>query len=305
MRRTLFRTCMVLFIVLLMGCGAELINRLLGGSPATFLYSGAFRDRQTDWDVTYGITPRSFRVTCGTHSVATAQRTVAVMGDSFVFGQGIQDCQDLSSHLQIMFPHSRFVNYGIIGIGMDEYEMIVRDMIEPNVTDIILIFYGNDIAEINDSKKSSFGKLADISSAFALLRKVKRILTIRDFTAETANNQTALTAEMATDKTSIFNNVASVLHANSDYFINTVEPPEENLRQFRNRFARLIGRMSAIVPRERIWIAEAPEATTVSETTRNFVRNLGGALPTFGRPGSGYDAVKSLANEQAVHFIDL
>jgi hypothetical protein len=226
--------------------------------------------------------------------VAAAQRTVAVIGDSFVFGQGIQDCQDLSSHLQIMFPHSRFVNYGIIGIGMDEYEMIVRDMIEPNVTDIILIFYGNDIGEINESKKSLFGKLADMSSAFSLLRKVKRILTIRPFTAE-----------LATDKASVFNNVASVLYADSDYFIKIVEPTEEKLQQFRNRFARLIARMSAIVPRERIWIAEAPEATTVSETTRKFVRNLGGALPTFGRPGSGYDAVKSLANEQAVHFIDL
>jgi hypothetical protein len=293
MRHVLFALLMLLITLILLCCGAEAITRVFGGRPATFLYSGSFRDRQTDWDVTYGETVDNLRVTCGIPT-PTPTRKFAVIGDSFAFGQGVADCQDWISQLQAIYPGARFVNYGIIGIGLDEYEMIARDMIPPDVTDIIMLFYGNDISEINDDKSVS-GKLADVSSAFALLRRIKRTLSIKLFTANAKINETP----------PIFNNVQAILQGNSDYFLNVAQPPDKDLVQFQKRFSRLMGRFVALVPRDRIWIAEAPEATTISEQSRKFERNLGGALPIFGKPGSGYEEIRRLATTEKVHFIDL
>lgn len=278
MRRSLFRIILLLATLVLVSFATEAITRILGGSPATFLYSGSFRDQQTDWDVTYGVTADNLRTTCATSSLVKATRKFAVIGDSFVFGQGVQDCQNWTSQLQAVYPNARFVNYGIIGIGMDEYEMIARDMIPPDVTDIIMLFYGNDITEINDDK-SILGRLADVSSAFSLLRRVKRILSVKAFIANAKMLKTPLA----------FNNVEAVLQMNSDYFLNLVQPPDRNLSQFRHRFDRLIQRFSTIVPKDKIWIAEAPDATAVSEQSRKFVQSQGGELPTFGKPGAGYD----------------
>ena len=138
-----------------------------------------------------------------------ATRKFAVIGDSFVFGQESEDCEDLTSRLQAIFPTARFVNYGIIGIGMDEYRMIARDMIPSDVTDLIMLFYGNDITEINDNK-SFFGRLADVSSAFSLLRKIKRILSAKTFTANVEMHITS----------PALNNVEALLQVNRDYFLN-------------------------------------------------------------------------------------
>src|SRR5262249_8133645 len=148
--------------------------------------SGSFRDRQTDWDVTYGVTADNLRVTCGISSAPTPTRKFAVIGDSFAFGEGVSDCQDWTSQLQLTYPSARFVTYGIPGIGMDEYEMIARDMIPPDVTDIIMLFYGNDITEIYE--KSFFGKLADVSSAIALLRRIRRSIIIKQLIANAKIN---------------------------------------------------------------------------------------------------------------------
>jgi hypothetical protein len=285
---------MLLITLVVAGCFAEATTRIFEGGPATFLYSGSFRDRQTDWDVTYGVTADNLRITCGSNSSVATGRKFAVIGDSFVFGQGVQDCQDFTSRSQTMFPTARFVNYGVIGIGMDEYRMIARDMIPSDTTDIIMVFYGNDISEIHDSK-SLLGNLADVSSTFSLVRKVKRVLAVNSFTtnADIDKNSPAL------------NNVEAVLQINSDYFLNVAQPPDKTLTQFRHRFGRLVTRFSATVRRDRIWIAEAPEATTVSQQSRRFVQSFGGALPPFGVQGSGYTEIRGLASKEGVHFIDL
>ena len=294
MRHSLFVVSMLLITLILLSCGAEAITRLIGGRPATFLYSGSFREGTTDWDVTYGVTADNLRVTCGISSTPTPTRTFAVIGDSFAFGVGVADCQDLTSQLQLIYPRARFVNYGTPGIGMDEYEMIARDMIPPDVTDIIMLFYGNDITEINDDRPL-FGKLADLSSAMALLRRIKRALSIKLYIVNAKINESL----------PVFNNVQALARANSDYFLNVAQPPEKDLAKFRTRFNRLMRRFIAAVPRDRIWIAEAPEATTISKQSRDFELGLGMALPILGTPGSGYEEIRRLASAEKVHFIDL
>ena len=64
-RLNLFRFTAIAIATGIIFSAAELLTRFLGGAPATFLYSGSFRDRQTDYDVIYGVTDSSLRVTCG------------------------------------------------------------------------------------------------------------------------------------------------------------------------------------------------------------------------------------------------
>jgi hypothetical protein len=292
MELRLFHLMMFLLAGVLVGASIELVTRLIGGRPATFLYTGSFRDRQTDWDVTYGITPTNQRVTCGVdQQQVLALRRVAVIGDSFVFGQGIPDCYDLTSRLQTMNTEFKFINYGVIGIGFSEYEMIVRDMIEPDVTDILLILYGNDVLEIDDSLSE---RLSRVSSAFSFIVKLNHLITAKYFTDQ-----------MLLNRTPVFNNIASVLEVNPEYFRGVAEPADGELRKLRTRLPELIRHLSALVPPQRIWIAVAPEATTVSETNRTFVQHLGGALPMFGRPGRAYDEISNVTKEEGANFIDL
>jgi hypothetical protein len=154
---------------------AELAARLAVGKPAAFLFSHPFRDRQTDWDVTYGVTANGQRVTCPDPTAGKTTRKFVVIGDSFVFGQGIPDCRDITSRLASFIPDATFVNFGIGGVGIEVYRQVVEDMVGPDVTDAIILLYGNDISE-SFTSKSVLGRLADKSSALALLRKIKRTM---------------------------------------------------------------------------------------------------------------------------------
>ena len=128
----------------------ELLGYLIVGRPAAFLYSGSFNDRQTDYNVTYGVTHNNLRITCSKDLTTQSGRTFAVLGDSFVFGQGVPDCHDVVSNLQDFIKQAVFLNYGIIGVGIDIYQLVTRDLLGPETTDVIIVFYGNDISEVSE-----------------------------------------------------------------------------------------------------------------------------------------------------------
>jgi lysophospholipase L1-like esterase len=293
MRPYLVRLLAIATVVFVAAGACEPFVRLVGGKPVTFLLSGSFRDRQTDWDVTYGVTGENLRVTCG--QAQNARRKFAVIGDSFVFGQGIPDCQDLTSRLGALVPDAKFVNFGIIGVGIETYQLVARDLLGPNFTDVIVLFYGNDISEIVEHK-SFFGTLADSLSTFALIRRIKRGHAVQAALAE---------APAGGADAPPVNNIRSVIANDRDYFLKVAEPGDARLQLFRQQFLLLIVGLERYVPRERIWIAVAPEATTVSDPVRRFVESLGGPLPSFGVPGSGYEQIKALARREGLGFVDL
>jgi hypothetical protein len=280
--------------VVAMACAAEVFTRLVGGRPASFLFSGSFRDRQTDWDVTYGVTTRSLRVSCKERRISSGQRNFAVIGDSFVFGQGVADCEDVVSRLAVEVPDGAFSNYGIIGAGIEVYQLVARDMVGAQTTDAIVLFYGNDISEIVEHQ-SFFGILADSLSTFALVRKLKHALAVQALVGAPRNDEDH----------EVFNNVKSIIASDREYFYKVAEPGERKLKLFETKFSRLIRILAERVSRDRILVAVVPEATTVSKDVRNFVKSLGGMLPAFGIPGSSYDRIGYLSRREGVLFVDL
>ncbi len=285
--------------LLAMACGAELITRLVGGKPAAFLYGGSFRDQQTDWDVTYGVTDGNLRVTCGRSPGARTSRRFAVIGDSFAFGQGVPDCQDVVSRLEASVPNADFVNFGLIGAGMESYRLVARDMVGPQFTDVVIIFYGNDVSEIF-LDRPLFDVLADSLSAFSLMRKMRRVRAVDDFMRNARSRD-----PHGHDDDWSFNNIKSSLQYEPDYFLKVAEPSAGSVWLFERAFPKLIDLLASGRPRRKIWIAVVPEATTVSEDVRRFVAGLRGALPRFGAPGSGYEKIRALSQANGVRFIEL
>jgi hypothetical protein len=194
-------------------------------------------------------------------------------------------------------PDAQFVNFGIIGVGIETYRLVARDLLGPAFTDVVVLFYGNDISEIVEHR-SLFGALADSSSTFALIRRTKRAFAVRSFLDAPGGVDTGAGA-------GTFNNIKSVLSQDKAYFSNVVEPGEHKLRLFGDQFPTLIAKLASGVPRDRIRIAVVPEAATVSGQVRDFVKSVGGTLPQFGAPGSGYEAIKALSRREGVRFIDL
>jgi len=279
-----------IFILLTM-VSAELVTRTLGGKPAAFIYSGSFRDHQVDWDVDYGVNRDGLRITCETAGEDRRPK-FAIIGDSYAFGQGVGDCETLASRLAERLPQRHFVNYGSIGIGVYQYQLIARDMIAPDAADVLILFYGNDISDLA-TPRAMFGYIADQSAAFAFLRKMKQLATVRLFTARSSGEQAA------------FDNVSSIIGRDSDYFATLTNPSQIVLADFRKEFGTLIAYLQRAVSREHIWIAVVPEATTVSRQVRAYVQSKGGNLPAFGKAGSSYEEVRLLAEREHLHFIDL
>ncbi len=296
-RFTLLASCTIAIVLLLASGMAELVVRIIGGSPAALLYFGSFDDHQTDWHVRYGVTEGKFRVNCANPSIA-ARRKIAVIGDSYVFGQGVPDCQDLVSQIGKQMPDAAFTNLGMIGIGVEQYQLVVRDLLSRDYTDVIVLFYGNDISEVVE-RKSVFSALADASSALSLIRKINFMLTVRAFKNDPSN------WEGGDAEDPIFNNSRLILRSDPRYFLSVADPGEQKIRVFSEKFRVLIEQISRSVPREHIWIAMVPEASTVSEQTRLFQASIGAELPKFGFPGKGYQTVQSLAKTEGVQFIDL
>jgi len=221
-----------------------------------------------------------------------------VIGDSFVFGQGVADCRDLTSRLASFITDGTFVNFGIGGVGIEIYRQVVEDMLGPDITDVVILFYGNDISE-SFRTKSFVGKLADKSSAFALLRKIKRTIPDPYLHPEFPDWRAMEKAEPR------WNNIAFVVGREPDYFAQVADPAAANIERFGEEFSGLVATLETIVPKNRIWIAVVPEATSVSPAIRGWVTELGGAVPPFGEAGSGYRTIEALARETGVNFVDL
>ncbi len=268
----------------------ESFVRVVVGPPAAFLFSGPFRDRQTDWDVDYGIGPDGRRATCGATGAGAVR--FAVLGDSFAFGQGVADCRDFVSQAAAMLPALRFQNFGLIGAGVGEYRMVARDRLHPETGGVFVLFYGNDISEIPRAR-SLAGDLADRMAMFSLFRKLRRGYLV----AQEVEGGSAATGEPP-------NNIRALLRQDPRYFQRVVQPEPERMALFAQAFAGLMGVLKSSVGENGIYVAMAPEGTVVSTTLRGFVERHGGAVAEFGQPGEAYALVRSLAGKHGVRFVE-
>jgi lysophospholipase L1-like esterase len=275
----------------------ELLVRAVVGPPARILFTGSFRDTQTDFDVVYGVTREGLRRTCGPAPDAHHPR-IAVIGDSFVFGQGVADCEDFVSLLNLRSQDERFLNLGIIGGEMDDYAVVARDLLG-DVDGVLVAFFGNDVMDAA-SGRTPAGRLADHSSAASLLRRARRawvLYRIREAARDGGDAIAYLDGRP--------NHILSLIRQSPDSLRLMVEPTSEQGAGFRERFAELAGNLVQRFGAARVWITCVPDGQTVSRRFAEFIREQGSAVAPFGAPGPAYELVRELSREHGLRFIDV
>jgi hypothetical protein len=264
----------------------EAALRLAGRPPASFLYTGPFRDRQAAWDVTYGVDGRGRRVTAARPPRAARPRRLAVLGDSFAFGQGVPDYQDFVSRVNARGGAWQLDNLGLIGAGVHEYQLVARDLVDRNYDGALVLFYGNDVSQVVP-RRSLLGHLAARSSVFALLQRAYRSSVVASRRREPAES-----------------NLLSSLRDDPGYLLRIAEPDAAAQAAFAEQFAVLLARLHAGLGPGRVLVAMVPEGTLVSPRLRRFVIEHGGAVAPFGRPGGSYQLLRDLARRDGATFIE-
>lgn len=267
---------------------AELLARLLIGTPASILYSNSFRDRQTDWDIVYGVDSGKHRKPCVQWDGKTSR--VAIIGDSFVFGQGVSDCRDFPSLLNLEANQRLYVNLGVIGIGPNEYLQIAKNMVDSNYRDVVLLFYGNDWL---DRPPTLTQLVIAHSSLLSLIRRVWRERIVSGAIEEAATTSKP------------WNNIEATIARNPDYACRMVNPDGQMRKQFENTFKQIILVLKENVGKEHIYVAMAPAGHTVSRPVREHLVAAGGCAASFGREGKAYTQLRRLSIETGLHFIDI
>ena len=224
MRYKVYEILLVIIAVLITISISELFLRAFIGPPAKYLYSGTFHDIQNNWSEEYKVDKYGRRINCYNGNY---NNKIAVIGDSFTYGQGIPNCKEFVSLLSKNSSKYSYDNYGLIGIGINEYILIIRDLINNEYESIIILFYGNDISDLKHIHKRSYlGKLADNSSFFSLIRKFKRSILVKY----------TLASKNIDNKNNIFNNTIATLNLDSNYYYETVNPKERELNEFKKVF---------------------------------------------------------------------
>ncbi len=79
-------------------------------------------------------------------AVDASKKQILVLGDSVVWGQGVQDNETVTAYLKNHFPEYQTLNMGVSGYGIDQYYLQLKrhiNKLNPNII-IVVIFTGND-----------------------------------------------------------------------------------------------------------------------------------------------------------------
>jgi hypothetical protein len=294
-------------VAFVMIVGGEVMVRLVGGPPAHFLYSGSFRDVQSDWDIVYGVDESSHRSTCRDTTADPDARRIAVIGDSFVFGQGVEDCEVFVSLLDMRSEETTFENFGVVGSGIAAYIVVARDLVDESFDGALVLFYGNDLSSLGRGR-SAFGRLADRFSLMALARKVKHSVQVRGLLDEQEGLAAGDAARVRRQEWTFegkHNNTVAGLRKDPRVLRRAVDPGADHETLFAERFAVLADELTSHLAPDQVFIAMVPEGHTVSHRLRAFVVSQEGETAPFGQRGPAYERVRRLAAAQGFHFIDL
>lgn len=271
---------------------AEVGARLAWGPPAATFLTPAYRDLQTDFDIKYKVqADGTRRVGCRAEGAM-----VAVIGDSFAFGQGVPEGEDLVSRLACGSPPRSVLNLGSIGQDFLYYGLALHTYVPTDAEAVVLLMYENDLpsdAGISLVKR----RLYQYSKLVTMARKAKaeigKLLHRGEIETFTVEGQP--------------NNPKAVILSNPAFFQDLARPSKVALSQLGEEIRRFVADARRVVPRARIILAMVPEASTVSAGHREFYRSLGDvSLPEFGRPTEIYDAARTACVvENQCHFLDI
>lgn len=271
---------------------------LLLGPPASHMLTQAQRDIQTDFDVTYGIGPQGFRLTACDQKPASAAK-LTVIGDSFVFGQGVADGQDFVSKLSCAGWNAR--NLGSVGQDFLWYDMALTSFVEPDVQAVVLVLYENDFPPKGWSdgpwrlKRSIYAASHTVAMARVVRRNIGNWLHHSEIDTMTLDER--------------LNNPLVVIRGGPNFLGDLAGPDQGEQERLDEAIRDFVHSAQKIAPRAKILLAVAPEAATLSPGHHGLYARLGQkALPVLGQPSRFYaqaaETCRSLAPCRFVETYD-
>ena len=158
-RATLINVGLLFATLFLLFAGMEIAIRVTGlvsVKPTLPQIYQVSADSRLGYELRPSIRERAFRTTVTTNSVGLrthvgenpdeTARAIAVLGDSFTFGYGVEDSETLPARLQELFPSFRFLNAGVPGYELPQETAFYEDKVAPlKPQALILVFYFNDL----------------------------------------------------------------------------------------------------------------------------------------------------------------
>lgn len=102
-----------------------------------------------DFDVRYTINGRGLRGAAWPGGVAGSAPRVAVLGDSFTFGLGVDDDETFVERLNAADSGAIFLNAGIVGYSTDQQLLYLRDRLASWQVDrlVLVVYLANDLLD--------------------------------------------------------------------------------------------------------------------------------------------------------------
>jgi hypothetical protein len=272
-------------IVVIVFLGFEILARAVLGPPAIHYLTKAGRDIQTDFDIAYELNSDGTRIHCWPESDAKT-RKVTIIGDSFVFGQGVANYKDFSALLSCEHADSLSIqNLGSIGQDFEYYDPALDALVDGDRDVIVLVLYENDITP-NDRGTRLLWWLRQNLHTTWLLTKVEGILV--EWLPHSPDK--ILEGSKIEGK---YNNPKAVILGKLEFFRQIATPTPARLREFEETLANWIRRAAGKSGSPRVIVTMIPEASTVSSSNRAFYNSLGQQLlPEFGKPSPMYEAAR-------------
>ncbi|GEM_PF-6569849 len=270
-------------------------GRLLLGPPASHMLTQAQHDIQTDFDVTYGIGPRGFRQTACDQKPASAPK-LAVIGDSFVFGQGVADGQDFVSKLSCAGWNAR--NLGSVGQDFLWYDMALTSFVDADSQAVILVLYENDFPPPGwfdwpwRIKRGLYGSSHAVAMARVVRRNVGNWLHHNEINTMTLDER--------------LNNPLVVIRGGANFLDELAGPDQGEQARLDQAIRDFVQSAHKIAPLAKILLAVVPEAATLSAGHHDLYARLGQkVLPVLGQPSRFYaQAAQTCRSLAQCRFVD-
>jgi hypothetical protein len=98
------------------------------------------RHRTTEFDIAIEINARGLRQ--ATREPEPGTRSICLLGDSFVFGQGVEEHERVGEQLEVLKPELRVHGLALPGIGTDQELLLYRELDGPHTeAEVVVLFY--------------------------------------------------------------------------------------------------------------------------------------------------------------------
>lgn len=174
------RALLVMFAVILATGMAEVMARIVFRDITTSFDGGGFFTIRWFRSGAVRLNSSGFRERLFVPSKTPGVYRIAVVGDSFTYGNGIRQQDRYSDLLQTRLPdHFEVLNFGTPGANTPQHLALLRHLLPLTHPDFVLLqWYVNDVEDDDSNGRPRFRPLLPIASLAAWLNDVSALYTV-------------------------------------------------------------------------------------------------------------------------------